>query len=92
LAGYARLTKTKAVDREDRIYTSKACSQNPVPTVTLASPQAQIEGKSQSQWQDTWWKLASAIPKSKNPLLSENAFPKLGSVQFLAGVGGGCLD
>lgn len=66
-----------------------ACSQKPAPTVTLASPQAQIEGKSQSQWQDTWWKLASAIPKSKNPLLSENAFPKLGSVQFLAGVGGG---
>lgn len=64
-----------------------ACSQ--IFTPTLASPQAQIEGKSQSQWQDKWWQLASTIPKSKNPLTSEYAFPKLGSVQFLAGVFGG---
>lgn len=56
------------------------CSQ-----ISIVSPQEEVEGKTQAEWGDMWWKTLLETPQDRNPLSSDRSFRSIGPVQFLAG-------
>lgn len=62
-------------------------------TAAVLSPNARVDGKTQSQWAAAWWKWALEAPTPVNPVLDETGDKcgegQKGHVWFLAGTFGG---
>lgn len=57
-----------------------------VPENIVISPTQTVDGLSQAQWGDLWWKTSHETPADANPWTTDNEFDLIGNVQMLVGV------